>query len=97
MKPYQLLAYKTYSDSVCVAMQAAFKPATTSSNSKADIDWAAVKVEDKYLMHQVSQLQDRLHSCLSVSWLACSVQMYMLTRRHSLTRHIVCKSCWCDF
>lgn len=39
---------------VTVFIQAAFNPAATNSNSKAATDWGAVKLEDKYLMHQVS-------------------------------------------
>ncbi|KAL3147885.1 putative 3',5'-cyclic phosphodiesterase pde-3, variant 2 [Trebouxia sp. C0010 RCD-2024] len=47
--------------------QAAFKPAPTSSNSKADIDWAAVKMEDKYLMHQM------VLKCADIGHLAADV------------------------
>ncbi len=31
---------------------------TTSGNTESDTDWPAVKMEEKYLMHQVTQLQD---------------------------------------
>ncbi|KAL3130461.1 hypothetical protein ABBQ38_008282 [Trebouxia sp. C0009 RCD-2024] len=46
---------------------AAFKPAPTSSNSKSDIDWAAVKMEDKYLMHQM------VLKCADIGHLAADV------------------------
>lgn len=68
-------------------MQAAFKPAPTSSNSKADIDWAAVKMEDKYLMHQVPWVHDETtHSWLSAYYLfnPCLLFVYsLLTPSHS--------------
>ena len=37
-------------------LQAAFKKASSSGNSTTDIDWAAVKTEDKTLMHQVCSI-----------------------------------------
>jgi len=37
-------------------LQAAFKKAPSSGNSTTEIDWAAVKTEDKTLMHQVCSI-----------------------------------------
>ncbi len=37
-------------------LQAAFKKASSSGNSTTEIDWAAVKTEDKTLMHQVCSI-----------------------------------------
>ncbi len=37
-------------------LQAAFKKASSSGNTTTDIDWAAVKTEDKTLMHQVCSI-----------------------------------------
>ncbi len=37
-------------------LQAAFKKASSSDNSTPDTDWAAVKTEDKTLMHQVCSI-----------------------------------------
>ena len=37
-------------------LQAAFKKASSSDNSTTETDWAAVKTEDKTLMHQVCSI-----------------------------------------
>ena len=37
-------------------LQAAFKKASPSDNGTTEIDWAAVKTEDKTLMHQVCSI-----------------------------------------
>ena len=64
-------------------MQAAFKAAPNSSNTKADIDWATVKVEDKSLMHQVTPFASRLADQLSACCIACSIHNCMLRSKHS--------------
>ena len=58
----------------CPAIQAAFKKMPSSGNSEAsgDLDWSAVKAEDKYLMHQVPLRIDsssQLMSCMMHLWL----------------------------
>ena len=37
-------------------LQAAFKKAPSSGNSTTEVDWTAVKTEDKTLMHQVCSI-----------------------------------------
>ncbi|DBA83083.1 TPA: hypothetical protein ACH3X2_006613 [Trebouxia sp. C0005] len=50
--------------------QAAFKKASSSGNSTIDIDWAAVKTEDKTLMHQM------LLKCADIGHLAADLSTH---------------------